>query len=80
MATTGTPETIQNKTARHTHAMNRACLNAVPVILNTPNNPLLPHWDAYLKHSQELLELQRCQIQLLEALCRNQQARAEARS
>jgi hypothetical protein len=78
--TTGTPETIQGKTARHTNAIHDARMTGLGVIAANPHNPLLGAWNELNAHVTELLELQRCQIALLEALCRNQQAKAEARS
>lgn len=79
MAITTTPETINGKTTRHTLAIYRAKLDALPVILGDWDNPLMPYWNQLIEHTDALIEFQRVQIQMLEALCRNQQAKAEAR-
>lgn len=80
MATNTTPETITGKTTRHSVGIHRAKMDALPVILGDWHNPLIPHWNQLIEHTDALIEFQRIQIQMLEALCRNQQVKAEARS
>lgn len=89
MATSTTPETIQGKTIRHSVGIQQAHMAATDAAISlmsaSPDaiavaEPILAAFNQLSDHTRDLIDFQATQIRFLEALCRNQQNKAEARS
>lgn len=86
--TTTTPETIQGKTIRHSVAIQQAHMAATDAAINLLTadpatiavaEPILAAFNNLSDHARALIDFQATQIRYLEALCRNMEAKAEAR-
>lgn len=89
VATSTTPETINGKTIRHSVGIQQAHMAATDAAINllsaSPDaiavaEPILAAFNQLSDHSRDLIDFQATQIRYLEALCRNMEAKAEARS